>query len=340
MKTKLVSAMKYVKDLMDNPLPLNEINKLVDVYKSTGATHIDIPTVIGHPNFKSVSKLWGDAVHGKGLFVTWRCAHGNMEGLYGMTKYVGSLRKPTQFWIDEAVKAAKDLKDVIKSGDEWAVYPERTEGIFQDQTAFIWEGLPGSFGQFLIDVHDACDEFLPDGVTIGLTANNASELLSGWMPRSLSDTFNVIVIDHYRDGEPGKYDSEVRAISQKYGKPVYVQEGAPHRFTPPTREQCDEFYAVNKKMDEDGILYGFGSWSGWTGTPESIIDSVNGEYVLNEHGKSLQAWWGGVVPPEPPIPPDPTPDPPEDPTTVLEASGEVKLGKKQTWQWNLEVRKT
>lgn len=322
MFVKMISCMKHTKDRMDNFMPVAEMNQLLDVLKSAGATNIEIATVIGHPNFLAYSKQWADAIHSKGMSVTWRCAHWNMEGLYNQSKFVGTARKPVQFWIDEAVKAAQLLvnNNLIKLDDEWAIYPERTEGIFQDATSWIDpNGLPGTYGQAFIDIHNACKAVLTMGVITGMSANNASELFSGWMPAALINYAGVAVVDHYVDGDPVKYEADIRLIKSKYGKAVYVQEGAPSRFTRPTRAQADAYYAVNKKLQSEGILADFGSWSGWAGNPESIVDKINNLYQLNDNGLSLQAWWGAVTPtptPEPIPTPTPTPTPEPIPTPV------------------------
>lgn len=319
--------MKHTKDRMGDPMSVSEMNQLLDVLKTTGASHIEVATVIGHPNFVSYSKQWADAIHAKGMNVTWRCAHQNMEferdmngnptgkGLYGATSFIGVNRKPAQFWIDEAVKAATALGTLVKSGDEWAIYPERTEGIFSDNTAFLWEGLPGSYAEFFINMNNACKAVLPTGAAMGLSANNGSELLNGWMPASLINYAGAVVIDHYRDGDPTLYETEVRAVGSRYNKPVYVQEGAPHRSARPTRAQANTYFAVNKKLADDGVLVGFGSWSGWAGTPESIVDKVGGVYELNESGESLKAWWGNTPTPEPTPDPEPEPTPNPEPST-------------------------
>lgn len=304
-KTKMISVMKKTKDLMDNPMPISEMNQLLDVLKTTGATHIEAASVIGHPNFAMVSKQWADAIHIRGMFVTWRCAHQNMEGLYGATKFVGPLRKQQQFWIDEAVNAFTSIKDSIKAGDEEAIYPERTESIFQDATSFLdISGLPLSYAQFFISLHNALKIF---PFTVGLSANNASELLTRWMPKELSDYAGVVSIDHYKDSDPVAYEKDIRTIYANYGKPVYVQEGSPDRFTKPTRAQADTYYAANKRMVDDGVLVSYGSWSGWNGAPESIVDKVNGVYILNDNGKSLQAWWTTSDVTPTPVPPVVTP---------------------------------
>lgn len=293
---KLISVMKQIKDRMDNPVPVTEMNQLLDILKSAGATHIEVASVIGHPNFTSYSKQWADAIHTHGLSVTWRCSHQNMEGLYNQPKFVGSNRKPQQFWIDEVVNAFTSIKDSIKAGDEEAIYPERTEGIFQDATSFLSPNSPDNYATFFIALHDALKVF---PWTVGLSANNASELFSGWMSKTLTNYAKVAVVDHYVDGDPTTYDTQIRSIKTKYGVPVYVQEGSPDRFNKPTRAQADAYYAVNKKLQADGVLVGFGAWGGWAGTPESIVDLVNGKYQLNDNGLSLQAWFGTPVTPIP-----------------------------------------
>lgn len=285
--------MKLTKDKMNSPLSTLQVNKYLDLYKSIGATHVDVSTVIGHPEFAFYTKLWMDAVHAKGMFVTLRSAHQNMEGLYGVEKFVGANRKPAQFWIDEAVNALKDLP--WKAGDEIAIYPERTEGIFSDDTAFLFEGLPGSYGEFFKNLHEAIRAVAPAGVVVGLSANNASELLSGWMPIVMSDTYGVVVVDLYVDGDPVKYEADIRAIYAKYGKPMHVQESAVHRFETPDKAKADAYYAVNKKLADEGILYGYGAWGGWAGNPESVITDTG----LTPAGESLKSWWSGVVTPTP-----------------------------------------
>lgn len=287
--------MKHTKDRMTSLMPVAEMNQLLDIYKTTGANLSEIATVIGHPNFISHSKQWADAIHAHGMNVTWRCAHINMEGLYNQPAFVGANRKPVQFWIDEAVKAVGDLGSAIQPGDEWAIYPERTEGIFNDNSAWLYTGLPSSYGTAFLNIHTACKSILPTGVIVGLSSNNASEYYSRWMPRTLSDYSGVVAVDLYEDGNPTNYENNVRSVYRNYGKPVYVQEGVPNRFTRPTRAQADEYFAANKRLEAEGILCGFGSWSGWAGNPESIIDrDATGRYYLNDSGLALQAWW---VPP-------------------------------------------
>lgn len=289
----MISFMKHTKDRMANPMSLGEITQLVTLAKQIGATHCEVATVMGHPNFASHSKLWADEIHAQGLSVTWRCAHQNMEGLYGAPKYVGVDRISPASWIAIIQHQISLIKDLIKPGDECALLPERTENIWQDATSWFWPNTGDNYAKFFIDLHNSLKIY---PWTVGLSANNASELFSGWMPHSLSDTFGVTVVDHYHDGDPILYEQEVRKLKSLYGKQVYVQEGAPHRFIKPTAIYAKNYFDANKRLDEDGILYGFGSWSGWAGTPEAIFDLVGGLWFLNEQGKALKDWWNPTAP--------------------------------------------
>ena len=226
-----------------------------------------------------------------------------MEGLYGAPKFVGGARVVPQFWIDEAVNALKNLP--WKAGDTEAIYPERTEGIFSDSTAFLSISSPNDYANFFLSLHGAIKTAIPS-ITVGLSANNGSELLSGWMPKTLSDTFGYVVVDHYVDDNPAGYEADIRAMHARYGKPVYVQEGAVSRNAIPTRTQADAYYAVNKKLADEGILGGYGAWGGWFTNNESVINSSFG---LTDAGQSLAAWWGATIPEPAPEPPEEVPQP-------------------------------
>ena len=326
--------MKLSKDRMNDPLSTLEANKYLDLYKSIGATHVDVSTVIGHPEFKDYTTLLMNAVHDKGMNATIRSAHMNMEGLYGAEKFVGSNRKPPQFWIDEAVNALKDLP--WKAGDEVAIYPERTENIWQDETAFLWPNSPDNYAKFFFNLHEALDIAINvPFVKFGLSANNASELLSGWMPRAMSETYGVVVVDHYVDGDPVKYEADIRKINQMYGKPVYVQESAPHRFEVPDSAKAMAHYAVNKKLEIEGILHGYGAWGGWSGTPESVISGD----ALTPAGEALKEWWEGVPDDDDNLPPDEDePDEDDENITIADVYLEVlKLSEEIDAQERLEM---
>ena len=335
MNTRLISLMKHQKDTHNAPPSLPEKKRLIALCKTMNPTHLEVSTVIGMPNFHSETMEWMNAIHEAGLLVTSRHAHGNMEGLYDMEKFVGSNRKPTSFWIDEAVNALKELP--WKAGDEVAIYPERTEGIFDVNTSFLeHDDLQGNYAKFFFNLHEALDIAINvPFVKFGLSANNASELLSGWMPRAMSETYGVVVVDHYVDGDPVKYEADIRKINQMYGKPVYVQESAPHRFEVPDSAKAMAHYAVNKKLEIEGILHGYGAWGGWSGTPESVISGD----ALTPAGEALKEWWEGVPDEDDNLPPDEDePDEDDENITIADVYLEVlKLSEEIDAQERLEM---
>jgi len=155
LETKMVSAMKWTKDTHNSPPSDSTIDKVVGGIKSTGATNTEIATVFGRANWAVESQRWADRIHAS-MNVTWRCASDDMEGLYGVTKAVGVNRKPQQFYIDLAVNTILQNPTLFKDGDEWAIYPERTEGIWQDATSWIWPNDPGTFYNFFAKLADDC----------------------------------------------------------------------------------------------------------------------------------------------------------------------------------------
>src|SRR3990167_10925280 len=290
MNTKMLSFMKFQKDTMVNPPSDATIQKLVATAKEIGATHCEVSTVLVHPNFITQTSRWVKAIHDAGLLVTFRNAHMNMEftrnsngtfsGLYGSEAWIGGRRKDSQIYLEEARKMILDHPDWYRDGDEFALYPERTEGIFQDNTSWLFPNSSDNYAQFFIRLFDiASDAFVQIGkkVKVGLSANNGSELLSGWMPQSLFNKTGVIVMDHYLDNrDPEKYALDVQGVKQRYGKPVYIQEWAFNRSS--SNEVNDTpviraYYAMFKRLVDEGSLYGLGYWGGWSAGGEGILNS-------------------------------------------------------------------
>jgi len=320
----MISAMKWTKDTHDTPPADAVIDKVIAGIKSTGATNIEVATVLGRPNWLEQSKRWADRIHAFGS-ATWRCAHQEMEferksdgsitGLYGVTPAIGANRKPQQFYIDLAVQTILANPTLFKDGDEWAIYPERTEGIFNDSSSWISPNTPSAYADFYIRLADAsAAAFAQIGkkVTVGLSANNASEVLSGWMPMNIMQKAGYVVVDHYVDGDSARLESDLRTMKSRTGLPIYLQESAPHRMTNPTPEMISSYFKALTRLVEDGVLQKFGSWSGWIGNPESIFNS---DFTLNAHGQALKAFFTPAV----------LPTPTTDLKPVLDAIADLKL---------------
>jgi len=319
LETKMISFMKWTKDTMSNPPSDATIDSLVKAAKSAGATHCELAHPFGLSNTASEMKRWADKIHAAGMNITVRSADVDMEGLYGHAQAVGPNRKPTQYYIDEAVNFIK-ANPIFKDGDEFAPFPERTEGIFQDATSWIWPNDPGTYGAFFVSLADSCAAaFASIGKNIkcGLSSNNASELLSGWMSKAVSDKYGYVCIDHYVDGNPTQLDSDLRTIFSKYGKPIYLQESAPDRFTVPSAALIQSYFQVLTKLVTDGVLARYGYWGMWSGTPEACI---NADFTLNAVGLGLQAFQKTT--------PTPTPTPDLTPRVVALETAVANLTKR------------
>lgn len=289
LETKMVSFMKHTKDRMNNPLPDSDIDKLILAAKQVGATHCELAQPLGLANTASDMLRWANKIHAAGMLVTFRSAHVDMEGLYGHVKAVGTARKPLQFYIDEAANFIIANPALFKDGDEWAVYPERTEAIWQDSTSWFWPNDPGTYANFFISLADTCKTsftFIGKKVQVGLSSNNASEIMSGWMSKAMSDKYGYVCVDHYVDGDPAKLEADIRSMATRMGKPIYLQESAADRFTLITDPaKLKTYFDVLKRLVKDGVIVRFGYWGMWAGTPEGCIKD---DFTLNEKGLGLK----------------------------------------------------
>lgn len=293
METKMISFMKWTKDTMNNVPSDATIDNLVKTAKSASFTHGEVAVPLGKSNSAVEMKRWGDKIHTAGMLGTFRPADVDMEAIYGRIAAVGANRKTQQYYIDECVNFIK-ANPIFKDGDEWCPFPERTEGIFQDATSWIWPNDPATYANFFISLAQACKvAFGTVKVQVGLSSNNASELLSGWMPKTLSDSFGYVCIDHYVDGNPTQLDKDLRAIFAKYGKPIYLQESAPDRFTTPSAALIQSYFQILTKLVADGVVARYGYWGMWSGTPEACINS---DFSLNAVGQGLKTFYGGTAP--------------------------------------------
>lgn len=336
----MLSFMKWTKDTHNGPPGDAILDQLIKHAKDIGATHCEVATVIGRPNFAEQSKRWADKIHAAGLNVTWRNAHQSMEftrngdgsfsGLYGTEAWIGGRRKDPQIYLDEAKKMIVDHPDWYKDGDEFAIYPERTEGIFSDNTAWLGPNTPDNYGAFfkkLKDVADAAFTQIGKKVTTGLAANNGSEPLNGWLPVDMIKYMKVAVMDHYLDNkDPNVYEADIRKVNQRYGVPVYIQEWAFNRGA--SNEAQDTpviraYYAMFKKLADEGLLYGLGYWGGWSANGEGIFDKAGDQLVLNWKGKLLAEFFKNAPAPTPlPTPePTPTPQPTPEGERIISAEG-------------------
>lgn len=304
LETKMVSFMKWTKDTMKNPPSDATIDKLIATAVSGGFTHGELAHPLGMPNGASEMARWTTKMYAAGLKPTFRCSDPYMEGIYNFTKAVGPNRKPQQYYIDQATDFIKSNPGLFKDGAEWAIYTERTEGIWNDATSWIWPNDPNTFANFFVALHDACAvEFTNLGVkvAVGLSSINGSEALSKWFSKTIPNKYGYLCVDHYTDSDPDKLARDLRAMKAYYGKPIYLQESAPDRFKNSTQAQIDAYFVVIKSLIDDGTIAKYGYWGMWFGTPEACI---NFDFTLNAIGLGLKALTIPVpTPNDPPTPP-------------------------------------
>lgn len=318
---KSVDCMKLSKDNCNSPFSDADMTKVVANLKALGLTHIGISVPMDYPAY---ALKWATSIHTGGLKVLHRPTWNAIEGLYGFAKMVG-INRPTDannYWISRTKSYIVDNPGIFADGDLWAPLPERTEGIFQYSTSFLPEPLPDNYATFFNSLVDASvSGFTQIGKTVktGMTANNFTEVDSGWIPQSLFDKAGITVVDHYGSTHlPSEMDADLRRIYTKHGKKIFLQEWGNY-WNNGDINDAKAMFEVLKQLSTDGILVGFNYWGAWAGTPEGIL---NADLSVNAKGQLLGTYFGTATPTPTPTPvPTPTPTP---------TTGVVTLGPKGT----------
>ena len=144
-------------------------------------------------------------------------------------------------WLGIVYQYIINNPTLFANGDVWAPFPERTEGIFNDNDAFISNSSPGvqqNYADFFNDLKDVSDAAFTSigvpGVITGYTANNYSEVRSGWLSPSIFDKAGVTAYDYYLaydgdnnfTGAKAKIDLDA-AYTNRGSKPTVWQEWGP-----------------------------------------------------------------------------------------------------------------
>ncbi len=318
---KSVDAMKYTKDTVAGQQSDAAIGSIVDALALTGATHIavSIPMdattdyVYGrNPSPRTAeafTQSWASAIHQRGLHIIWRGTWSGIEGIYNFPKLVGTKRflagttasAPTDgqsTWLGKTYQYIVSHPTYFAQGDIWAPMPERTEGIFQDQTSFLpysGVGIQANYANFfngLKTVSDLAFARIGTAVTTGMTANNFTEVRSGWLPQSIFDTAGVTVVDYYGIAHtPQEMDADLRYIYSQHKKPVFLQEWGDYwdssMVQPVRTAYLQSMYAEMQRLISDGVLAGFNYWGGWDNSAEGLLIRNGGSYQLNYRGQLL-----------------------------------------------------
>ncbi len=315
-----VDVMKLTKDVIINQPSAGEIDNIVQMLSQTHPQYIAISIPLDasadYPGPKpspqsaeNFTKTWANAIHNHGLKILWRGTWSGIEGLYNFPKKVGPNRFPAgtalsattdenTTWLGKTYGYIINHPDYFQTGDIWAPMPERTEGIFQDQTSFLpyKGGIQNNYALFfnnLKKVSDLAFSKINKNVNTGLTANNFSEVASGWIPFSVFNTAGLTAVDYYGSTHtPEEMEKAIRSIYTKTHNQIFLEEWSDYwneNFTLSQRQNyLASMYAVFQKLANEKILMGFNYWGGWPGgTGVGILDKTSSGYKLNAQGLEL-----------------------------------------------------
>lgn len=338
LKYRSIDTMKYQKDYVRNQFNDEYIKRLVKfIANNFNLTHIAIAIPINSdadftnagvaapaPNtLDYYTEVWADAIHNEGLGILWRGTLCEVEGLYDFTKADGADRiatgtvasaptDATSTLLGKIYTYINDNPDYFKDGDIWAPLPERTEGIFQDSTSFLPYDAPDiqtTYNLFFQDLHTVSEAvFTANNLDIitGFTANNYSEVASGWIPAAVFTDAGIVAFDHYGESPYGvatmqaNYDTIYAAKSL----PIFHQEWSDYwnddSATSTRISYLESMYSMMSSYATTGVLQGFNYWGGWTtdaGSNESIFINTNASstypiFALKYNGKILQDFLG------------------------------------------------
>ncbi len=344
-----VDVMKWTKDTVSNQPSDATIDAIVtaimrDIKPEYIAISIPMDSTGDYPNAPSprtaeaFTQKWSDSIHAHGAKVVWRGTWSGIEGIYSFPKRVGTNRFPagtaasaaadgTTTWLGKTYKYIIDHPAFFSNGDIWGPLPERTEGIFSDSTSFLpatGAGLQANYAQFFIDlktVSDAAFAVIGKQVTTGLTAQNFSEINSGWMYSSVINNAGYIVIDHYGiTHTPEEMESDLRRIyTQRGNKQIYLQEWGDYWDASVPEAQRKDYltamYTMWQRLIDEHILVGFDYWGAWGGSQEGVLDQVGSLFQANSRGMLLAQFFAYQLTTVPPAPtPTPSPSPTPSPT--------------------------
>lgn len=286
---RCVDTMKWNKDTVTNQPSDATINAILDAFKPLNLTHVAISMpmnttaeMTAHGSTPSprtledFTKVWVDAIHAHGWKALYRGTLCEIEGIYNFPL----ITLDTQALIDKV--NAYPLKG---SMDIFAPIPEGTGRVF-NQLPFLPNPVQDNYAKLFL------------GINTPMSANNFTELASGWMPRAIIDNAKVVAVDHYGTSHlVADLMADIRSLKTKYGYPVFWQEFA-DLWQGYDGGYLDSFFSGVKTLVDEGTLTGFSWWGGWTGTNEAILTkNTDGTFALNQKGLKLKAFYDLFLPP-------------------------------------------
>jgi hypothetical protein len=336
LRYRSVDIMKFTKDEMRRQPSELTLARLLDCLKARlNLTHVAIAVPLdassdypapkpGPATAEEFARRVCAAIHSRELKVLHRGTWCGIDGLYGFPKLTGAKRfpagdaesvlkaaadgaPPPDSWVAKTYRYITEHPEFFADGDLWAVLPERTEGIFADASSFLPHtppGIPQNYARFFNDLAAVSAEaFKKIGkkVAVGFTANNFSEVKSGWLPQSLFSAAGIVSFDHYGiTHTPQELESDLRTVFAQRGKlPLFHQEWGDYwnaRSPEPARcEYLKSMLNVWCALAAEGKLVGFNYWGGWQNEGEGILvltgTAEDPVFELNARGKVLASYF-------------------------------------------------
>jgi len=326
-----IDIMKWTKDTLRSQPSDETIERVVGCLATNlNVTHIAVAVPLdatmeyprprpGPKSAEEFTKTICDAIHRRGLGIIHRGTWLGIEGLYGHPKEVGARRRPAgtalavlsgrdrTTWLGKTYHFILEHPGLFADGDIWAALPERTEGIFMDQGAFLSHSPPGiqeRYARFFTDLavvsRDAFRRIGKD-VTVGHSAQNFSEVVNSWLPHWMFDAAGIVPFDHYGiTHTPEELEADLRRAYRVHARlPLFHQEWGDYwNARMPAGERTRYLRAifdVLSRLADEGIVVGFNYWGGWTGDGEGILVRTGTDedprFELNDRGRVLAEYF-------------------------------------------------
>lgn len=217
-------------------------------------------------------------------------------------------------WIIDHAECFNDQGD---NPDVFAFYPERTENIFNDDTAFLpntGAGIQANYVDFFHQLNLVAAKAFADigkpNIIIGDCANNYSEPRSGWLLQDFFDFMMRIVVDYYGDYNGDGFDAQqfvddllylynnrggYRICWQEYG-PLETQNDPEASRAASLSILCDKMY---DQLIETGKMEEMNFWVWWSDQNTSFLNKsgsgANSVYTLNLMGEVAKAFYKRIA---------------------------------------------
>lgn len=260
--TKSIDLMKWTKDTVTNQPSDATIENIVRFgAENFNLTHLSVCFPIDPLSFYPAGftpkprtvvgcyQKWVDEIHARGLGVLHRPVSFGMEGDSGFLWRVDANRYPmgtatsaptdgNSTWLGILYKWIIDNPTLFKDGDIFAPFPERTQGLFDNPPgvhSFVPITAPGiqqNYVNFFIDVKSITTTafaLIGKSVKTGYTADNYSEVRSGYLPQALYNATGVAAFDYYQNYSGTGFGAaplseDLDAVYYSKGKPLFWEE--------------------------------------------------------------------------------------------------------------------